>query len=71
MNAWQIIDWINAEIKKRGWTPIEAAQKLGVSVSCIRYMQHKQGMLRLDSLCLILDVLGYQVAIEKKEQNHV
>lgn len=71
MDAWRIIDWINAEIKRRGWAPIEAAEKLGVSVSCIRYMQHKQGMLRLDSLTMILDVLGYQVAIVGKEQEHV
>lgn len=71
MDAWQIIDWINAEIKRRGWEPIEAAEKLGVSVSCIRYMLHKHGMLRLDSLTMILDVLGYQVAIVRKEQEHV
>lgn len=69
MDAWQIMDWVSAEIERRGWTPIMAAEKLGISVSCVRYMKKKQGALRLDSLTMILDTMGYELAIVKKESN--
>ena len=67
MNAWQIIDWINSKIEEHGWMPKDAAKNLKVSVSCVRYMKHKQGMLRLDSLVMILDTLGYKLEIVRKE----
>lgn len=67
MDAWRIIDWIMDEMKRRGWNPVIMHKNTGVSESCIRYAQNKQGMLRLDTLVTILDALGYEINIIKKE----
>ncbi|MBQ9342807.1 MAG: hypothetical protein IJT99_01285 [Clostridia bacterium] len=71
MDAWQIIDWVSAAIDENEWTPNEAAEQLGISLSGIHYIKKKQHMPRLDSLVIILDNLGYELDIVRKGESRV
>lgn len=67
MDIWQISEWLEAEIIKRGWTIKEAARELKMSESSLRYIIDKRGLPRLDSLYMALDALGCELKIQRKE----